>query len=86
MVIVYDIPGPLGTVTDDFFLLINDMSTQHRILIVGNSNLDQMPKLILQFKILTRLSVYNIQLRYAEDYWILHLIIIIVIIIIICLT
>ena len=47
MVIVYDIPGPLGTVTDDFFLLINDMSTQHRILIVGNFNLDQMPKLIL---------------------------------------
>ena len=85
MVIVYDIPGPLGTATDDFFLLINDMSTQHRILIVGNFNLDQMPKLILQFKILTRLSVYNIQLRYTEDYWILHLIIIIIIIII-CLT
>ena len=47
MVIVYDIPGLLGTVIDDFILLINEMSTKHRILIVGNFDLDEMPKLIL---------------------------------------
>ena len=35
-------PGPLGSFIDDFNLLINELSTQHRMLIVGDSNLHQM--------------------------------------------
>ena len=31
LVIVYCIPGPLGTFIDDFILLINELPTQHRI-------------------------------------------------------
>ena len=42
LVIVYCISGPLGTFIDDFILLINEQPIQHRILIVGDFNLDQM--------------------------------------------
>ena len=42
LVIVYCISGPLGTFIDDFKLLINEQPIQHRILIVGDFNLDQM--------------------------------------------
>ena len=35
-------PGLLDTLIDDFILLINELSTQHRILIVGDFNLNQM--------------------------------------------
>ena len=42
LVIVYHIPGPLSTFTDDFILLINELPTQHKILVVGDFNLDQM--------------------------------------------
>ena len=35
-------PGPLCCFIDDFILLINEMPTQHRMLIVGDFNLDQM--------------------------------------------
>ena len=42
LVIVYRMPSLLGTVIDDFILLINELSTQHLILIVGDFNLDQM--------------------------------------------
>ena len=42
LVIVYCISGPLGTFIDDFNLLINEQPIQHRILIVGDFNLDQM--------------------------------------------
>ena len=42
LVIVYRIPGPLGTFIDDFILLINEQPTQHLMLIVGDFNLDQM--------------------------------------------
>ena len=41
LVIVYCIPGALGTFNDDFILLINELSIQHRILIVGDFNFDQ---------------------------------------------
>ena len=37
LVIVYCIPCPLSTFSD---LLINELPTQHRILIVGDFNLD----------------------------------------------
>ena len=40
--IVYRIPGPLGFFIDDFISLINELPTQHRMLIVGDFNLDQM--------------------------------------------
>ena len=42
MVIVYHMPGPLCCFIDDFILLINETPTQHRMLIVGDFNLDQM--------------------------------------------
>ena len=35
-------PGPLVVIIDYFILLINEMQAQHRILIVGHFNLDQM--------------------------------------------
>ena len=42
MVIVYCMPGLLGSFIGDFISLINKLPTQHRILIVGDFNLDQM--------------------------------------------
>ena len=42
LVTVYGVPGPLGTFIDDFIFLINELPTRHRILIVGDFNLDQM--------------------------------------------
>ena len=35
-------PGHLCSFIDDFILLINELPTQHRILIAGDFNLDQM--------------------------------------------
>ena len=42
LVIVYCMPGSLGSFIDDFISLINERSTQHRMLVVRDSNLDQM--------------------------------------------
>ena len=42
LVIMYYMPGPLGSFIDDFISLINELPTQHRMLIVGDFNLDQM--------------------------------------------
>ena len=42
LVIVYRMPGSLGTFIDDFILMLNELPTQHRMLIVGDFNLDQM--------------------------------------------
>ena len=42
MVIVYRGPGPVGSFIDEFILLMNELPIQHRILIVGDFNLDQM--------------------------------------------
>ena len=42
LVIVYHKPGPLGSFIDDFTSLINGLPTQHRMLIVGDFNLNQM--------------------------------------------
>ena len=39
---MYRIPGPPGTLIDDFILLNNELPTQRRILIFGDFNLDQM--------------------------------------------
>ena len=41
LVIVYCMPRPLGSFIDDFISLINELPTQHRMLIVGDFNLDQ---------------------------------------------
>ena len=38
----YRMPGTLGTFTDEFILLINELPMQRRMLIVGDFNLDQM--------------------------------------------
>ena len=42
LVIVYHMPSPLGSFMDDFISLINELPTQHRMLVVGDFNLDQM--------------------------------------------
>ena len=42
MVVVYCMTGPLSTFIDDLISTINKLSTQHRTLIVGDFNLDQM--------------------------------------------
>ena len=42
LVIVYRMPGPLGSFIDDFISLINELPTQDRMLIVSDFNLDQM--------------------------------------------
>ena len=42
LVTVYRMPGSHGTFIDDFVLLINELPTQQRILIVGDFNCDQM--------------------------------------------
>ena len=42
LVKVYRMPGSHGTFIDDFVLLINELPTQQRILIVGDFNCDQM--------------------------------------------
>ena len=42
LVIVYRMPGPLGSFIGDFISLINELPTQHRMSIVGDFNLDQM--------------------------------------------
>ena len=34
-------PGPFDSFVDDFILLINELPAQHRMLIVGDFNLDQ---------------------------------------------
>ena len=41
LVIVYHATSPVGFLIDGFILLMNELSTQYRILIVGNFNLDQ---------------------------------------------
>ena len=41
LVIVYRMPGPLGSFIDDFISLINELPTQHRMLIADDFNLDQ---------------------------------------------
>ena len=42
LAIMYQMPGPLGSFIDGFILLINELPTQHRMLIVGDFNLDHM--------------------------------------------
>ena len=42
LVIMYYMPGPLGSFIDDFISLINELPTQHRMLIAGDFYLDQM--------------------------------------------
>ena len=42
LVIVYRMSSPLGSFIDDFISLIIEVPTQHRMLIVGDFNLDQM--------------------------------------------
>ena len=42
LVILYWAPSLVGSFIDDFILLVNELPTQHRILIVGNFNIDQM--------------------------------------------
>ena len=78
-VIVYCMPGPVGSFIDDFVSLTNKLLIQHRMLIVGDFNFDQMlpehvDKVDPLIQILICLSVLNIQLIYMGEYWIWYLI------------
>ena len=42
LVVVYCMPGPLGTFVDESIPTINELPTLHRALVVGDFNLDQM--------------------------------------------
>ena len=42
LVIVHHMPGPRGSFIDDFISLINELRTQHKMLIVDDFSLDQM--------------------------------------------
>ena len=55
LVIVYRMPGPLGSFIDDFILLINELPTQHMMLIIGDFNPDQMfPEHVVKADILIK--------------------------------
>ena len=83
LVIAYHIPGPLGSSIDNFILLINELPTQHRMFIAGDFNRNQMlPEHVV--KILTCLSVDNIQLIYMGEYWIWYLMVQILILFLLC--
>ena len=41
LIIVYRMPDPLGSLIDYFNLLISELPTQHRMLVVGDFDLDQ---------------------------------------------
>ena len=50
LVILYHVPDPLGTFIDDSILLINELPTQHMILIVVGFNLDlKLPENVAKF-------------------------------------
>ena len=42
VVLVYRMPGPLGTFIADLIQIVSEFPTQHRTLIMGDFNLDQM--------------------------------------------
>ena len=59
--------GPLGSIIDDFILLINELPRQHRVLVVSDFNLDQMlpehlilwiPKLFLLCRYSTVITLF----------------------------
>ena len=77
LLVVYQAPGPVGPFIDKFILLMNDLPIKHRILIVGDFNLDEiLPEnvaniaaLIQNFDLSQR-SQYSTQIR--GGYWILY--------------
>ena len=69
-------PGPLDSFIDEFVLLINELALQHRILIVGDFNLNQMlPEHVVKVDPPSNLSQH---LQYSThmhgEYWIWYLI------------
>ena len=62
----YHMPGPLDSFIDDFILLINDLKLNTGFLLLVILILVKycLSMLILQFKILSCLSIHNIQLIY----------------------
>ena len=70
LIIVYCMPGPLGSFIDHFILLINGLPTQYRMLIVGDFNLDHMlPEHVVKFDPLIQsfnLSQYS---QYSPHTW-----------------
>ena len=78
-VIVYCMHGLLGPFTEHFILLISELPTKHRILIVGDFSLHQtLPENVVKvdtlIQILTCLCIHNIQLICMEGCGILYLI------------
>ena len=65
LVIVYCVPGPVGSFMGDFNLLMNKLPIQHRILIVGDFSLDQvLPKNVAKIAPL----VQNFDLSQGSQY------------------
>ena len=78
-VIVYCMHGLLGPFAEHFILLISELPTKHRILIVGDFSLHQIllenvVKVDTLIQILTCLCIHNIQLICMEGCGILYLI------------
>ena len=62
-------PCPLGFFISGFILLINELSIQHRILIIGDFNLGQMlPEYIAKVDPVN--MSHNIQLIFMGEYWV----------------
>ena len=58
-------PGPLGSFIDDFISLINELATQHKMLIVGDFNLDQvLPEHVAKVNLL----IQNFNLSQCSQY------------------
>ena len=68
--IVYCIPGPLDFFIDDFILSINELAAQHRILAVGDFNLDQMlPKHVAKVDLLIQNLNLSQHSQYSAHIW-----------------
>ena len=66
LIIVYHIPGPLGSFIEDFISLINELPRPCRMLIVSDFNLDQMlPEHVAKVDPLIK----NFNLSYRWQYW-----------------
>lgn len=70
LITVYRMPDLLGFFIDDFILFINEMATQHRILIVVDFNLDQMlPKHVAKVDLLIQNLNLSQHSQYSAHIW-----------------
>ena len=72
-VIVYLMPGSLGSFIDNFISLINELPTQHRNLIVVYFNVDQMfPENVAKVdRLIRNFTLYQHSQYLTHTWWIL---------------